>query len=584
VLQTVNIPKKWLVCLFLLAVAPRLLYLASIPREAVLESVDAKGYDLLARNLLAGHGFSQQTEAPFHPDGLRTPLYPLFLAAIYTISGLVDANADAAIVVALAQILLDTLSALIVAFLAAALFGRRTGITAGVLYALAPIQWRYSAALLPEIALAFLITLAVWLLTNLLSEAEIHSATKPFSSRARSWAAGCGMISGLIALCKPNVSGVGVILAGSILIATEMGSSRAMALGVAGRPNSRFRSRVVHGSIILLAAAMVMGPWIARNWVRFGRPFLSHAAWGFLARVSAPATLGIIEDHQVPPWSTEWEARYHLLVEQTALAHAWDTRLGEERTPKEMDAHERQLGRYAWEIVTGHPAAAMRAHFIGYLRSWAPLEPPFWYTHLSGRRWEDMGVPPQTYRDAVEILLDGRVFESIDVAVVRPWKALDALARVLWYGWGVAHLVGIGLFLAGLWKMRHSPALATLMLLVILYATLPPGPIAYARFRVSVMPLIVVVVAPGVDYTNSALRALWLAGHRGILAPSKRENSRCTQISSSKLEKRPAYFMRVSWCHITAAASASPRHLGCPRAPSRRYAKAASLETANVAA
>jgi hypothetical protein len=53
-----------LVCLFLLALTPRLLFLASIPQGAVLEAVDAQGYDLLARNLRAGHGFSLQDAPP----------------------------------------------------------------------------------------------------------------------------------------------------------------------------------------------------------------------------------------------------------------------------------------------------------------------------------------------------------------------------------------------------------------------------------------------------------------------------------------------------------------------------------------
>jgi 4-amino-4-deoxy-L-arabinose transferase-like glycosyltransferase len=527
VLMMVRIPKKWLVGLFLLAMIPRLLFLASIPHEAVLESVDAKGYDLLARNLLAGHGFSRQTEAPYLPDGLRTPLYPLFLAAVSAMSHWVDANIDAAILVSFTQILLDSLSAVIVVTLGAALLGRRAGIMAGLLYVLAPTQWRYCAALLPEIVLAFLIALAAWLLVNLLSDEEIHSADKPSRSRAWFWATGCGMVAGLIALCKPNVSGIGAILAVTVLVASRMQPGKAMRLGTVRKPNPRPRARIVHASLILVTAACVMSPWIARNWIEFGRPFLSNAAWGFLARVSAPATMGIVQDHQVPPWSTEWEARYHLVVDQTALRYGWETRLGEETTPQEMDAHERQIGRYALGIVISHPVAALRAHLIGYLRSWAPLEPSFWYTHLSGRRWDDMGVPPQYFRDAIEILLDGRVFESIDVAVVRPWPALDALARVLWYGWGLAHLVGVGLFLAGLWPMRRRAALTTLMLLTILYATFPPGPIAYARFRVSVMPLIVVVLASGIEFANSAHRALWLDGHRGILTTSQRENSRC---------------------------------------------------------
>ena len=536
-LTTVKIPRKWILFLFLLAIAPRLLYLASIPSEALLESIDAQGYDQLARNLLAGNGLSRQNAPPFQPDGLRTPLYPLFIATIYTLSGLIHTTASGAFSVALTQTLLDTLTTLIVASLAASLLGRRAGIAAGVFYALAPVQWRYSAALLPEIPLAFLVALVVWLLVLLISMVETSSAAELSSSRIRRLAVGCGAVGGLIALCKPNLSGIFLIIAGAAFVSATMPLAQTQWRRFAFKALRRLRPGIEYASIIIVATAIVTGPWIVRNWIVFGRPFLSTAALGFVARISAPATLGMLEDHQVPPWSPEWEARYHAIVEQTAIRHNWRTRLGEEITPNELDTHERQISRYAREIVTSHPIHAVRAHVTGFLRSWAPLEQSFWYTHLSGRRWEDTGVPAQSYRDAVEILLDGRLFESIQVGIVGPWKQLDPVARLLWYGWGVAHIVGIGLLVFGIWRMRRRPVLALVMLIIIFYATFPAGPIAYVRFRVPVMPLIIVFVVSGIDW--------------------------------------------VSVRYITAVAFASSRLLGCQGAPSNRCTEAASLETAS---
>jgi 4-amino-4-deoxy-L-arabinose transferase-like glycosyltransferase len=131
-------PLFWL---FLLAILPRLLLLASLPHDALLESVDARGYDLLARNLLAGHGFSLQDAPPYQPDGLRTPLDPLFVAAVYALAGPQPAA------VAVVQALLDSLTTLLVAAIAARSLGRRAGIAAALLYALTPVQWRYAAAL-----------------------------------------------------------------------------------------------------------------------------------------------------------------------------------------------------------------------------------------------------------------------------------------------------------------------------------------------------------------------------------------------------------------------------------------------------
>jgi 4-amino-4-deoxy-L-arabinose transferase-like glycosyltransferase len=508
VFTNVKIPQKWAVFLFLLAITPRLLYLASIPGEAVLESVDAKGYDLIARNLLAGHGFSRQDAPPYHPDGLRTPLYPSFIVTIYALSGWILTPPGGSLAVAFTQTLLDGLTAVIVANLAALLLGQWWVLAAGLMYALTPVQWRYSAALLPEVPLAFLVALAMWLLFLFSELAEQRGASGARDRTARWVAAGCGIVCGLIALCKPNLSGVFLVISGAALVSAIGQPTHTQWKRSTLRSLRRFRPGLVYASIIAVAAATLVGPWVVRNRIVFGRPFLSNAAWGFLARVSAPATLGVLQDRRVPPWSTEWEARYHTIVEQTATTHDWRPRLAKDITPEETDMREQQIGRFAWSIVASNPIHALRAHITGFLRSWAPLEQSFWYAHLSGRRWEDTGVPAQSYRNAVEILLEGRLFEAIEVGIVHPWKQLDPLARLLWYGWGVAHALGIGLLVLGTWRMRRRPALLLAILITILYATFPPGPIGYVRFRVAVMPLIVVLVVSGIDWLKSAFGPL----------------------------------------------------------------------------
>jgi hypothetical protein len=283
-------------------------------------------------------------------------------------------------------------------------------------------------------------------------------------------------VAGLAALCKPNVSGLALVLA----LAALWG--RRALLGAGG---------------IILAAAVVVSPWVARNWVVFGRPFLSNAHLGYVARVTAPATLGVVEGHQVAPWSPEWEARYVQVVSQAAARNDWRLQ-AEELTPRQADARERQMAAVAWEIVRAHPWQAARAHLVGFARSWAPQEQTFWYAHLSGRPWESLGVATNAYRDAVEILCDGRPVEAFQFGFVRPWERLDPLGRVLWYGWGLGHVLMLVLMLVGLWRLRRRPALAFALAATVLYATLPPGPIGYERFRVPVMPLITVLEVVGI--------------------------------------------------------------------------------------
>src|SRR6266404_484301 len=77
---------KQLLLLFFFALAVRLLFVAF--RQWVPD--DALGYDTLARNLLAGNGFSMKAQPPFEPSLFRTPVYPYFLSFIYAVFGYHD--------------------------------------------------------------------------------------------------------------------------------------------------------------------------------------------------------------------------------------------------------------------------------------------------------------------------------------------------------------------------------------------------------------------------------------------------------------------------------------------------------------
>jgi len=63
-----------------LAFGLRLAYVSCLADETVFASVDARDYQILATNLLQRGVFSLQTDPPYLPDGIGTPLYPAFLA------------------------------------------------------------------------------------------------------------------------------------------------------------------------------------------------------------------------------------------------------------------------------------------------------------------------------------------------------------------------------------------------------------------------------------------------------------------------------------------------------------------------
>src|SRR5918992_2656950 len=86
-------PSLWgLVVLPAVAFALRLAYGATLPGQIVVSfEADPLTYDQIARNLVAGRGFSGASF--YYPPGTDVPtafwdaLYPLFLAGIYSVAG-----------------------------------------------------------------------------------------------------------------------------------------------------------------------------------------------------------------------------------------------------------------------------------------------------------------------------------------------------------------------------------------------------------------------------------------------------------------------------------------------------------------
>ncbi|MBN1913114.1 MAG: glycosyltransferase family 39 protein, partial [Candidatus Omnitrophica bacterium] len=77
--------KKVLLIIFTVAFFLRFGALSYLPRQHRTPSADAQEYDELALNLLAGKGFINFNTGK--PTAWRVPLYPIFLASIYSVFG-----------------------------------------------------------------------------------------------------------------------------------------------------------------------------------------------------------------------------------------------------------------------------------------------------------------------------------------------------------------------------------------------------------------------------------------------------------------------------------------------------------------
>jgi hypothetical protein len=445
--------------LFIFALLCRLLYIAALWHVLPIWSIDAHGYHSLALNLVQRGAFSMNAEAPFQPDALRTPGYPLFITLIYALFVV----APRAVIVA--QAFLDSITALLVMGIAYRLTrSTRAAWLAGAVYAIYPTAWHYSLELFVETPLAF--TLALFFLIAL--------------TPGRWQAPWLGLVCAISLLVKPNVLALPPI-AVAILVASSLQKVRQSRQDVV---IPRLLNPPAVFTITLLA---VLSPWIARNALVFGRPMLSTVFEFNLAYVSAPFTLAEARGQDIGMWSREFGKLYSEVYHRAAQRDpALFTTPIRKMTPRQLDQVQRELADVASEIVRANPRAFIAGQLSGISRAWRPYDHYLWFTHLTGKNWD--GTVPVT-------------FLSMWIA----GQTVSRLAVTLYLAFYCIYGLGMIATLAGVWRLLRTSTAATRAVIfgmsaMIIYMTLLPGPIAYDRFRVPIMPLVCALMAGAFDW------------------------------------------------------------------------------------
>ena len=215
--------------------------LTTTNRMRVVEGTDAAQYDKLARGLEANRGFSS-AGPPFEPTFYREPGYPLFLALAYRLSG---DNQDVA---AAAQVVVLAVSAGLTAVLGARLFGPLAGLAAGAVLGFSPELATYASTMLSETLFTFL------LLATIVMAVRARESRRPIDLLL----VGVGL--GIAAFTRAFALALVVPLA--LLLAFD------------GRP-TRLLPVIRRSGLVVVGVALVLTPWVARNWVAVGRPALT---------------------------------------------------------------------------------------------------------------------------------------------------------------------------------------------------------------------------------------------------------------------------------------------------------------------
>src|SRR3989344_1689930 len=212
---------------------------------------DATGYVLLAQNILEHQVFSFSRQEPLVPDSFRAPGYPLFLAGLFSIF-------HSWIAVLIAQALLVS-AAPVLLYILLRPYHERAAWWGSILFAFEPVRLFTSSTLLSD---------ALFTCLSLGSLVLLSAA----AARRSLWrVAGAGLVLGLAILVRPIAQFLPLLFVGYLFVAQVP-----------------WRRAAYMSTVLLVACAVVVVPWMARNHALFGSWSISSVSSYNLAAYNAP--------------------------------------------------------------------------------------------------------------------------------------------------------------------------------------------------------------------------------------------------------------------------------------------------------
>jgi 4-amino-4-deoxy-L-arabinose transferase-like glycosyltransferase len=389
---------------------------------------DSDSYIQVAVNIIAGHGFSQQSELPFSPSAIRTPVYPLVIATIYQIFGASN------LALVLAQVLMSLLTVAMTFWLGWLLFSETEAWIGAWLFALSSAPAVYAVFILSETLFALLLILVLLCLVGYRKQKQII------------WLAAAGILTGLAILCRPVAAYFPILVLGLVWLA---------------KPD-HWRQLICGIFAFLIACSLVVGPWVWRNMRQLdivGISTISSYNLLFYNAVSLKADLESI---------SQAEARA-LLQSQV------DAELARRGGLENETIQTRLYEEWGWQIILAHPVRYLVIHLENDLNNFLPDVTDF--LELMGVTQGAKGtlsvLNQQGILAAIGHYFEGRIWL---IGLVLPWIALLALIYL-------GDLVG-GYVIA---RRKDWFGMAILLAPVFYYMLLPGAP-SNPRFRVPVMP------------------------------------------------------------------------------------------------
>ena len=443
------IDKKMLI-LFFMALAVRLvLFVAIAPwedkvwQERIAFS-DAGGYHQIAINLLEHRVYSLY---PLSSSGrpisgsinLRTPVYPFFVAGIYAVSGY------RVYMVLLLQIVMGAVSCLIIYKIGTLLFNNKVGFLAGCLLAVDFASLLYANTLMTETVFTFLFLVSIYFVARFLKRSSIKYLV---------WG---GLFMGLATLCRPVSLCFPVFLVVFFIFSGFL-------------KRTRLLSRITNGLIFVLIFLLTLSPWLIRNTIVFGFPRI-HSMGIMLLTDNAAYLEQARSGRSFEEIQREFGKELENLVKGKNLSEAEEVKVAQ------------KLGL---EKIMKHPILYARVHLAGAL--------PMLVEPASSEFWRLLGREPGGIHILSRFLTGG--LQGVIVAV-RSSKSFSQICYIV----GTMTFLGViylGL-IVGLIELllKRKYSVVILFLAILGYFLLAVGPLGNMRYRVPIMPYVMLLAAYG---------------------------------------------------------------------------------------
>lgn len=390
---------------------------------------DAVGYARLAENMLEGRGFSMSQEAPFVPDGTRTPIFPAFLAASIFISG----NFWLAIAL---QIILGAFIPILAYFLLLQLkFLPPIPFWVAIFLSIEPFFAAHSVFLLSEV-----IFISVFLLACIFYFKSIYAMDGIWK-----WLFTAALFIGIAALTRPVAVYLIFLFAVGILILKQWSPKKSL----------------IMVALFILVGLATISPWLYRNWAIFSSATLSSIDSVNLYLQQGGSVLAANNNTTL----------------DTEKRKLWEELKSEDLDYKNI-GDARKIKKKAWSIIFSHKAAFFK---VNSLAAWQFFTHDAYYDlawHLGF--YHERAGPPITIID-----FKNSIIKIPKLLIEEPLFIIYLLGRAFWILIFLAFLAGVFLSLKSRLNLKRDLFLI-LILGYFLAASVITGYSINARFRLPI--------------------------------------------------------------------------------------------------